>query len=252
MKALWSLTLIAGLFTLLAGLNAQDANRNDANRNRAQPDSKAVKEQAIDRAHAEWFEDGDESAKSLEEAAQKFLTKNDKNKDGKVTRDELPAHLQEGFVRIDRNKDGSLSSEELQKHAQRAMRAPIPVQVTEIWILDTHRGHLKLEELQEAYTLLSQIDADKDGKLTSNEVHGFEGKVATRMCERCFTQLDMNKDGKISREEAEDSMFEEDFTEIDANKDNQLTKTEVEKAVDSHLGSKTADTAAKPDDAKKE
>ena len=250
MKLFGIATLFSAMFALvLSGVIAQDTarNRQDAQKDAAQ--KQGQKAAAVERSHTEWFE-GDESAKSLEEAAQNFITKQDKNKDGKVTKDELPDHLQDGFARIDRNKDGSLSREELEKHAQRAMSAPAPVQVTEIWILDTHRGHLDLKDLQEAYTLLSQIDANNDRQITQAEVKTFEGKIAGRMCERCFAQLDTDKNDQISREEAQDSMFEEDFTEIDADNNNQLTRTEIEKAVQTNLS--VPQTATRPDDTKKE
>ena len=261
MKLFGIATLFAAMSAVVfSGVFAQDADRPEAKDKKAaaasQADVKEVdvkkgqKSTAVQRSHAEWFEDDESGAKSLEEAAQKFITKHDKNKDGKVTKEEVPAHLQDGFARIDRNKDNSLSSEELQKHAQRAMHAPVPVQVTEIWILDTHRGHLDLKDLQEAYTLLSQIDADNDREITKSEVKNFETKIAGRMCERCFVQLDTDKNDQISREEAQDSMFEDDFTEIDADNNNQLTRIEIEKAVQSNLS--PAQTATRPDEDKKE
>lgn len=262
MRTLWSLTLCSGMIALaLSAVIAQDANRNREEKPLGQKDpaGKAEKAEAVQRSHSEWFEDGEDDAQSLEEAAKNFIAKQDKNKDGKVSKDELPQHLQDGFVRIDRNKDGFLAREELEGHARRAMAVPQPVQVTEVWILDTHRGHLDLKDLQEAYALLTQIDADKDGKIAKQEVETFETKVAGRMCDRCFTQLDTDKNGQISREEAQDSMFEEDFTRIDADKNNQLTRQEVEKAVENNLTTaqktNSADptkAAARPDDEKKE
>ncbi len=44
---------------------------------------------------------------------------NDKNKDGKVTKDELPENLQGMFDRLDTNKDGALDKAELEKAAAR-------------------------------------------------------------------------------------------------------------------------------------
>ncbi len=47
------------------------------------------------------------------------LMKNDKNKDGKLTKDELPERMQSLFDRIDTNKDKEISKEELTRMAEK-------------------------------------------------------------------------------------------------------------------------------------
>src|SRR5262245_29234169 len=44
-----------------------------------------------------------------------FLREYDRNKDGYLTRDEMPEWLHYNFARLDTNKDGKISKEELQK-----------------------------------------------------------------------------------------------------------------------------------------
>lgn len=45
-------------------------------------------------------------------ASQNFIDRNDKNKDGKLSRDELPSGVQRNFERVDRNGDGFITLEE--------------------------------------------------------------------------------------------------------------------------------------------
>ena len=58
-----------------------------------------------------WVAANPASAQVAKEPTQRFLDW-DKNKDGKLTKDELPAALQANFEKVDLNKDGSISPEE--------------------------------------------------------------------------------------------------------------------------------------------
>ena len=49
----------------------------------------------------------------------KQLMEGDKNKDGTLTKDELPLNLQARFAEFDLNKDGVLDKDEIQKMAEK-------------------------------------------------------------------------------------------------------------------------------------
>ena len=53
-----------------------------------------------------------DSAETLKDRAEKFFARQDKNKDGKLSRDEFPSRQVRLFDRIDTNKDGFISMEE--------------------------------------------------------------------------------------------------------------------------------------------
>lgn len=82
--------------------------------------------------------------------------------------------------------------------------------------------------------LFSQMDADKDGKITRDEFMAFHVEPARTIREARFDQLDTNKDGKITRNEFMAVQLEEArkigkvrFNRIDRNKDGMLSEKEV-------------------------
>lgn len=101
----------------------------------------------------------------------------DKDKDGSISRAEAAAHpmLSRGFDATDANKDGMLSKEELQATHQ-AMRA-------------------KHQERQDAR--FKAADKNGDGALSLQEADAAAREKAAQMFER----LDANKDGKLTQEE---------------------------------------------------
>ena len=101
----------------------------------------------------------------------------DKDKDGSISRAEAADHpmLSNGFDAADANKDGKLSKEELQA-AHQAMRA-------------------KHQERKDARFKVA--DKDGDGALSKQEADAAAREKAAQMFER----LDANKDGKLTQEE---------------------------------------------------
>ncbi len=108
---------------------------------------------------------------------QHHFTAMDKNGDGAISRDEAAAHkgLVKHFDEIDANKDGKLTKEEMQGF-HKTMR-------------DKHAA--KFDEKFKA------ADKDNDGALTKAEAEA--GKM--RHVVKHFDQLDANKDGKVTRDE---------------------------------------------------
>ena len=99
----------------------------------------------------------------------------DKNKDGRVSRDEAREGADRMFSEIDTDKDGFISTEEMQAH-HGAMREKFRQSMRDFW---------------------KKADTDGDGALSRAEVDA--AKMPWLM--RDFDKLDKNRDGKLSQEE---------------------------------------------------
>lgn len=128
----------------------------------------------------------------------------DANGDGSIDRSEAAKHprLAGKFDEIDKNKDGKLAKEEMPRRHGKS-------------------GHGPRE-------MLTQLDTDKDGRISRAESAAGEGKLASR-----FEQMDANKDGFIDRADHEiraKQRSDEWFAKADADKDGKLTRAELDAA----------------------
>jgi Ca2+-binding EF-hand superfamily protein len=103
-----------------------------------------------------------------------WLDEFDKDKDGRISKDEARGPLAQGFARMDLNQDGFLDRKELTAAAERiiAMRASG----------DSGRPDF------------DALDKDADGRLSRDELKG-------TAFEKQFDAMDTNQDGKIDRKE---------------------------------------------------
>jgi Ca2+-binding EF-hand superfamily protein len=170
-----------------------------------------------------------------------LFTKLDANKDGFVTADEVPEANKALFDRLlrnaDKNSDSKLSKEEFQAGLKPAEGPRPPLGGAERPGFPGTRPDPR--------ELFNRMDANKDGKLTKDELAQRE-----RLPEN-FALLDANSDGSISQDEfmefgrrfgqrppgapnqnnqanqANPQVFEALFDRTDSNSDGKLTKDEV-------------------------
>ncbi len=159
----------------------------------------------------------------------RFFEEFDKNKDGYLTKDELPQRLRHSFEKIDTNKDGKISREELRQgiaylHPRR--RASDVVMVL-IEMSDCDEGCT--EEVQRIYDVLRQMDKNKDGKIDPEELIAMRLQIVSERVDAIIQELDADKDGKISRSEAAGEI-RNNFDALDVNKDGFIDRNELMKA----------------------
>ena len=159
------------------------------------------------------------------DAAKKYIKELDKNNDGELSRDELPADLRDGFMQLDANKDGKLSAKELEHHAERMSQAATPVEVVSVWLVEADTHAPSVGELQSVYELLRKADTDNDGQLTPSEIKAARRHAIEKRVDSAFKRCDTDTDGKISRDEARGPMAAM-FDRADKNKDGFVTKDE--------------------------
>lgn len=166
--------------------------------------------------------DGDMTRADMTAKVKKHFAEVDKNKDGIIAKDELPAGGPEwaskdgkrfemrehgmgdpnaAFDRIDANKDGSISREEFAKGRQIRIEKRIVMR------------------------------EGKPGETMEHGDHDMGGKPDMkpmghhRMGGRMFAMADSNGDGNVTLAEAE-AMAAKHFDQMDANKDGKVTKEE--------------------------
>lgn len=163
----------------------------------------------------------------------------DANKDGVVSREEAKAHprLSEGFDAWDKNKDGNLDQAEMTAHRE-AMRGEMRAKAHErLKAADKDGdGSISRKEADESMPQLAgrfdRMDADKDGKISSDEMHGFRkaGQEHERKhMRKAFKAADKNGDDALDLAEAQAGMpmLSGHFAMVDADKDGKVTRQEM-------------------------
>lgn len=175
-----------------------------------------------------------------------ILQRFDANKDGKLSKDELPEQAAERIMRADANGDGVVTKEELEEVRKRIAGGqrggegrgmPNPEQLFQR--LDANGdGKLSKDELPERFgQRIMQADADKDGVVTKEEFAeiakqmggGRGGPGGQQDVGQLFARADKNGDGKLTKDELPGPLAER-LMKADANGDGALTKAELEEA----------------------
>jgi Ca2+-binding EF-hand superfamily protein len=155
-----------------------------------------------------------------------FIAEYDRDKDGKLSKDEMPDWLHYNFARLDANKDGKVSKDELSKGMAwlQQRRRPSDVVIVLVEMSDCDEGCS--EEIQRAYEFLYKLDKNKDGKLDAEEIKAGRERAFAERVAGLIKRLDADKDGKISKKEAR-GMVKEHFDQLDKNKDGVVDKEEL-------------------------
>jgi Ca2+-binding EF-hand superfamily protein len=199
----------------------------------------------------------------LQGSADDFIRRFDRNKDGYLTRDELPPRLAGMFDKLDRNGDGKLDRDEVDKMLQMLRQRPAsgtgqpggakPADVQKrvaaiLEKLDTNKdGKISRAEARVPFAKnFDAIDTNKDGYLDREELtravrrllsnpnaKPAAGKGAAKPQPPNkpgptvdFDALDLNADGRLTRAELKGTPYEKDFDSIDTNKDGKIDRKE--------------------------
>lgn len=168
-----------------------------------------------------------------------FLKDYDKNKDGRLSRDELPPELRPAFDRLDADKDGKVSREELERGTAHLHPARRPSDLIHVLIDMSASDDVCHDELQRSYDILRKLDKNQDGKIDPDELKAARLQIVEDRVDYLFAELDKNKDSKISRKEAK-GMLLQDFDQIDRDKDGSIDRAELTRAATEHLEASAA------------
>jgi len=159
----------------------------------------------------------------------RFFEEYDKDKDGSLTRDELPPRLRHAFDKIDTDKDGKISREELHRGVAflQPRRRPSDVVFVVIEMSDCDDGCV--EEVQRMYDVLRKLDRNKDGKIDPDQLAAMRLHLIGERVDSLIQELDADKDGKISRAEAKGEV-RRNFDALDRNKDGFIDRAELMQA----------------------
>jgi Ca2+-binding EF-hand superfamily protein len=156
----------------------------------------------------------------------RLVTSADKNKDGKLTRDEFSAGLRD-------NPRGSAPSDTPADRSSGGIVAGAAL----FRALDADGdGKLSSREIENAAAALKKLDKNSDGQLTRDEIGpaggpagvaggGAFGGIRAGLLER-LRESDKNNDGKWSKDELP-PRFQERFDALDINKDAVLDREEI-------------------------
>jgi Ca2+-binding EF-hand superfamily protein len=169
-------------------------------------------------------------ARLVNGSAAEFIKHFDKDKDGTLSKEELPPRLQGLFARFDKNGDGKLDRAEVRE---------MLVVVRERLAVGSPKGDKSTQIDRVVADILRRLDTNKDGKISREEAQG-------RPVGRLFDQLDANKDGYLDKQElrraaellqarkgagptveADNGGPVVDFDALDRNADGRLTRDEL-------------------------
>jgi Ca2+-binding EF-hand superfamily protein len=218
------------LFAVAQFSSAAQVSDVDLQRNRRQGDQR-------DQHGTSQRQELDHQPSTNELSARHFIEDFDEHGDGALTRDELPRRIRDQVRRLDRNGDGRLTAEELRHHGNRAAarRRAGPDEVVYIWVTDADSGHLSLNDLQQAYASLQEIDDNGNGDISREELGQRRQELFVRWAGRVTERLDDSGDGRISSREAQDTFLETHFDRLDNNRDGAISQRELSQCIASGM-----------------
>ena len=180
----------------------------------------------------------------------------DKDKDGKLSKEEVDENFRPHFDKVDTDKSGYLEAPEIRRAVRGMMifmrlkkadkdgdnrlskeEAPERMKARFDGIDKNSDGYLDLEELKPVIErIVKQMDArggPRKGKKPQGAKKPGKGRPHAEMF-RKLKEADKDNDGKWSKEEAPGHM-KENFGKLDANSDGFVDKGELKKAIQAHM-----------------
>ena len=184
-----------------------------------------------------------------------FIQRFDKNKDGMLSKDELPPYLQKPFARFDANGDGKLDRAEvaqmlkgLRTYFGIQAKGPGPKQVEAFvdkllaqFDKDKDGKISKAEAGGQLAKNFAQLDLNKDGFLDRMELRAVARRVLAGIQKRralAFDDYDRNADGRLTRDEVRGTPLEKVFDQIDTNRDGRISREEFEEFLEKRAAKK--------------
>lgn len=175
-----------------------------------------------------------------------FFKNADKNNDGKVSKDEVPAEAWERLSKLDKDSDGALSKEEMAAMAGRGAPGGPGVGGPQMFErADKNKdGKISKDEAPEqAWERLGKLDKDGDGAVSKEEMAamagpggpGGPGGGPQGGPGAMFSRFDTDKDGKLAKSEVPAEMWEK-LSQADENADGLVSKEELEGAYSKRAG----------------
>jgi Ca2+-binding EF-hand superfamily protein len=161
----------------------------------------------------------------------------DKNKDKKLSRDEMPQMPTQFFDQLDANKDGFLDEEEFGRiRGGRGGGGPRFGEQLSKFLDANGDGKITREEFARVGQLFDLLDKDHNSELTVEEAGRFFEAVRDAQTQatggvevtNLFAKFDKDKDGKLTAEELGN---ERTFKALDLNHDGGVTREEADKAL---------------------
>ncbi|CAN7181961.1 hypothetical protein LJR225_000450 [Phenylobacterium sp. LjRoot225] len=116
-----------------------------------------------------------------------FIREQDRNADGKVSKDEFSAGRAQEFARMDANHDGGLTREEYVEDFKTRLAAKLPTLPAE------RREEQRVREMRQVEVRFGILDSDKSGKITPPEFDHSGWMM--------FARHDTNKDGAVGADD---------------------------------------------------
>ena len=162
-----------------------------------------------------------------------FFANSDKNKDGKVSKDEVPAEAWERLGKLDKDGDSAVSREEMAAMMP-GRGGPGGPGGGELFAKSDKNGDGKISKDEvpaEAWDRIGRLDKNSDGSITKEEMAammqggpGLGGPQGGP--EAVFSRYDADKDGKLSKTEVPAEMWDR-LSKADENADGLVSKEEL-------------------------
>jgi Ca2+-binding EF-hand superfamily protein len=197
-------------------------------------------------------------AELIKGSSEAFIKHFDKNKDGFLTKSELPPRFAGQFDYWDMNGDGKLDKKEVDEmlfvlrrrfgfEAATANRPEVERMIQNLLTqMDTNKdGKISKQEARGRLAEnFDQLDTNKDGFLDKQELRpvavrmlanqgggpgrGNQPTPATEKPRPDFDALDRDADGRLTRDELRGTVWADLFDQIDTNKDGKIDRKEFE------------------------